>query len=134
MNQFIVPVILNLRARRGTICPDFNGAQQTGKRRFEEVLRFQKLGSCSDPVTKSTKFWNSAGENHFGIAFSRKLLISCVRYAEYLQSAPGNFRSIGILEAFFDVAASSIDEEEFLPMDLSDPFTPICHLLNILSF
>lgn len=76
-------------------------------------------------MTKSTKFWDAAGANHLGIAFSRKLLISCVRYTEDFQSSSGYFRSIGVLEALFDMAASSVDEEEFLPMELLAHVTQI---------
>jgi hypothetical protein len=112
-------VILDLRTRREATCPELNRIEETGKSRLEEMLCFEKLGTCSDRMTKSTKFWNSAGVNHFGVAFSRKLLISCVRDAEHFQSSSGNFRSIGILEAFFDMAVSRADEEKFLPIGLS---------------
>jgi len=69
MNRFIWHVILDLRMSR-SICPEFNRIEKAGQPRLEEVLRFKKLGTCSDRMTKATKVWNSAGMNHFGVALS----------------------------------------------------------------
>jgi hypothetical protein len=96
------------------------------------LFRLKELGTCCDGMAEPTNIRYSTGTNHFGITLSRKLLVCRIRNTKYFQYTSRNFRGVCLLEAFFDVAISSVYEQEVLSRRLLVCSTP--HGINATCF